>query len=91
LIAASACTASLNITAYATTSITYNLVKLAPNAGTQALTVASTLATCSPSGGSAPQTCSLSTSLSTGDIVALQVVTAAATSNPPFYTAFVCQ
>ncbi|QHS51740.1 DNRLRE domain-containing protein [Edaphobacter sp. 12200R-103] len=85
------CTASLNVTAYATTGVTYSLVKLTPNAGAQALTTGATLDTCSPSGGSAPQTCTLSASLSQGDIVTLQVVTLAATSNPPFYTSFVCQ
>ncbi len=89
--AASACTASLNITAYAITGITYNMMRLTPVAGTQALSVGATLDTCSPSGSSSPQTCSLSASLSAGDIVTLQVVTLAATSNPPFYTSFICQ
>jgi hypothetical protein len=89
--AASDCTASLSITAYANTGVTYSLVKLTPVAGAQALTVDATLDTCSPSGSSAPQTCSLSSGLSAGDIVTLQVVTQAATSNPPFYTSFICQ
>lgn len=89
--AAADCTASLSVTAYATTSVTYNLVKLTPVPGAQALTVGATLDTCSPSGGSSPQACALSASLSAGEIITLQVVTQAATSNPPFYTSFACQ
>jgi hypothetical protein len=89
--AASDCTASLSITAYNTVAVTYNLVKLTANAGVQGLTPGTVLDTCSPSVSSVPQNCSLSGSLSTGDIVALQLVTTVATSNPPFYTSFICQ
>lgn len=90
--AASNCTASLSITAYASTSaVIYNLVKLTPNPGVQGLTPGATLDTCSPSVSSAPQPRSLSGSLSEGDIISLQLVTTAGSSNPPFYTSFVCQ
>ena len=66
--AASDCTASLSITAYANTGVTYNMVKLTPVQGVQALTVGATLDSCSPSGSSSPQSCSLSANLSTGDV-----------------------